>query len=82
MIYRANSKAWMRSDIFIEWLRHLDHYFRTLAEPPCRNDSTDKIRCRGHHPQQGGLVRDADGESPRLRSSRAAGLRGADLPRP
>ncbi|CAB4481133.1 unnamed protein product [Rhizophagus irregularis] len=30
VIYRANSKAWMRSDIFVEWLRHLDNYFRTL----------------------------------------------------
>jgi len=28
VIYRANSKAWMRSDIFIEWLRYLDNYFR------------------------------------------------------
>ncbi|CAB5373885.1 unnamed protein product [Rhizophagus irregularis] len=28
--YRANSKAWMRSDIFVEWLNHLDYYFRTL----------------------------------------------------
>lgn len=27
MIYRANSKAWMRSDIFIEWLKYLDNYF-------------------------------------------------------
>ena len=26
--YRANSKAWMRSDIFIEWLKYLDNYFR------------------------------------------------------
>jgi hypothetical protein len=30
VIYRANSKAWMRSDIFIEWLEHLDYYFRTM----------------------------------------------------
>ncbi|CAG8760349.1 4953_t:CDS:2, partial [Rhizophagus irregularis] len=30
VIYRANSKAWMRSDIFIEWLKHLDYYFRTM----------------------------------------------------
>jgi hypothetical protein len=29
--YRANSKAWMRSDIFIEWLRHLDNWFRTTG---------------------------------------------------
>ena len=29
VIYCANSKAWMRSDIFIEWLKYLDHYFRT-----------------------------------------------------
>ena len=28
--YRANSKTWMRSDIFIEWLNHLDYYFHTL----------------------------------------------------
>jgi hypothetical protein len=28
--YRANSKAWMRSDIFVEWLNHLDYYFRTM----------------------------------------------------
>ena len=28
MTYRANSKAWMRSDIFIEWLKYLDNYFR------------------------------------------------------
>ena len=25
--YRANSKAWMRSDIFIERLKYLDNYF-------------------------------------------------------
>ena len=30
MVYRANKKAWMRSDIFIEWLNHLDYYFRTM----------------------------------------------------
>ena len=30
VIYRANAKAWMRSDIFIEWLNHLDYYFRTM----------------------------------------------------
>ena len=30
MIYRANSKAWMRSDIFIEWLHNLDNYFRVV----------------------------------------------------
>ncbi|CAG8772107.1 14936_t:CDS:2, partial [Rhizophagus irregularis] len=30
--YRANSKAWMRSDIFVEWLNHLDYYFRTLNQ--------------------------------------------------
>ena len=30
VVYRANSKAWMRSDIFIEWLRSLDYYFRTM----------------------------------------------------
>lgn len=29
--YRANSKAWMRSDIFIEWLENLDYYFRTMG---------------------------------------------------
>ncbi|GES96197.1 tigger transposable element-derived protein 6-like [Rhizophagus clarus] len=28
--YQANSKAWMRSDIFLEWLNHLDYYFHTL----------------------------------------------------
>src|SRR5215213_3506750 len=28
--YRANSKAWMRSDIFIEWLNYHDRYFRTM----------------------------------------------------
>ena len=28
MTYRANSKAWMRSDIFIEWLKYLNNYFR------------------------------------------------------
>jgi len=28
--YKANSKAWMRSDIFIEWLNDLDYYFHTL----------------------------------------------------
>jgi hypothetical protein len=28
--YRANSKAWMRSNIFIEWLQHLDRWFRTM----------------------------------------------------
>jgi hypothetical protein len=28
--YRANSKAWMRADIFIEWLQHLDSWFRTM----------------------------------------------------
>jgi hypothetical protein len=30
VIYRANSKAWMRSDIFIEWLHNLDNYFRVV----------------------------------------------------
>ncbi|CAB5367834.1 unnamed protein product [Rhizophagus irregularis] len=30
VIYRANSKAWMRSDIFIEWLHYLDNWFRTM----------------------------------------------------
>ena len=30
MIYCANSKAWMRSDIFIEWLHNLDNYFRVV----------------------------------------------------
>ncbi|CAB4398575.1 unnamed protein product [Rhizophagus irregularis] len=30
VIYRANSKAWMRADIFIEWLHHLDNYFRIM----------------------------------------------------
>jgi len=28
--YRANSKAWMRSDIFVEWIKDLDYYFRTM----------------------------------------------------
>jgi hypothetical protein len=28
--YRANSKAWMRADIFIEWLQHLDSWFHTM----------------------------------------------------
>ena len=32
MVYRANKKAWMRSDIFIEWLNHLDYYFRTIDQ--------------------------------------------------
>jgi hypothetical protein len=30
VIYRANSKAWMRADIFVEWIKHLDYYFRTM----------------------------------------------------
>ena len=30
VIYRANSKAWMRSDIFVEWIKHLDYHFRTM----------------------------------------------------
>jgi len=30
VIYRANKKAWMRSDVFIEWLNYLDYYFRTM----------------------------------------------------
>ena len=30
--YCANSKAWMRSDIFIEWLENLDYYFRTMDQ--------------------------------------------------
>ncbi|CAB5309490.1 unnamed protein product [Rhizophagus irregularis] len=30
VIYRANSKAWMRSDIFVEWLHYLDNWFRTM----------------------------------------------------
>src|SRR3990170_1965081 len=30
VIYRANKKAWMRSDIFVEWIQHLDYYFRTM----------------------------------------------------
>ena len=30
--YRANSKAWMRADIFIEWLQHLDSWFRTMDQ--------------------------------------------------
>ncbi|CAB5388934.1 unnamed protein product [Rhizophagus irregularis] len=30
VIYRVNSKVWMRSDIFVEWLNHLDYYFCTL----------------------------------------------------
>jgi len=30
VIYRTNSKAWMRSDIFVEWLNHLDNYFRVM----------------------------------------------------
>ncbi len=29
--YHANSKAWMRSDIFIEWLQYLDNWFRTMG---------------------------------------------------
>ncbi len=28
--YYANSKAWMRSDIFVEWLHHLDNWFRIM----------------------------------------------------
>ena len=32
MVYRANKKAWMRSDIFIEWLNNLDYYFRTMDQ--------------------------------------------------
>jgi hypothetical protein len=28
--YRANSKAWMRSDIFVEWIKDLDYYFRII----------------------------------------------------
>ena len=30
MIYHANKKTWMRSDIFIEWLNHFDYYFHTI----------------------------------------------------
>ena len=30
MIYKANLKAWMRSDIFIKQLYYLDYYFRTM----------------------------------------------------
>ncbi|CAB5358617.1 unnamed protein product [Rhizophagus irregularis] len=30
--YRANSKAWMRSDIFVEWLHHLDNWFRVIDQ--------------------------------------------------
>ncbi|GES76664.1 tigger transposable element-derived protein 6-like [Rhizophagus clarus] len=30
--YRANSKAWIRSDIFLKWLNHFDYYFRTLNQ--------------------------------------------------
>jgi len=32
VVYRANKKAWMRSDIFIEWLNNLDYYFRTMDQ--------------------------------------------------
>ena len=32
MVYRANKKAWMRSDIFIEWLNNLDYYFRIIDQ--------------------------------------------------
>ena len=32
MIYRANSKAWMRLNIFIEWLHNLDNYFRIVDQ--------------------------------------------------
>ena len=32
VIYRANKKAWMRSDIFIEWLNNLDYYFRIMDQ--------------------------------------------------
>ncbi|GBB94568.1 hypothetical protein RclHR1_23820001 [Rhizophagus clarus] len=28
--YRTNSKVWMHSDIFLEWLNHLDYYFCIL----------------------------------------------------
>ena len=28
VIYQANPKAWMQSDIFIEWLKYFDNYFR------------------------------------------------------
>ncbi|CAG8770982.1 3363_t:CDS:2 [Gigaspora rosea] len=28
VIYRANSRAWMRNDIFLEWLKDLDQRFR------------------------------------------------------
>jgi len=31
VIYQANKKAWMRSDIFVEWIQHLDYYFRTMG---------------------------------------------------
>jgi hypothetical protein len=30
VVYRANKKAWMTSEIFVEWLNHLDYYFRTM----------------------------------------------------
>ena len=30
--YHANSKAWMRADIFIEWLQHLDNVFRMMDQ--------------------------------------------------
>jgi len=30
--YYANSKAWMRSDIFVEWLHHLDNWFRIMDQ--------------------------------------------------
>ncbi|CAB4401644.1 unnamed protein product [Rhizophagus irregularis] len=32
VIYHANSKVWMRADIFIKWLHHLDNYFRIIDQ--------------------------------------------------
>ena len=29
-LYCANSKAWMRSDIFVNWFNYLNNYFHTL----------------------------------------------------
>ncbi|CAB5385361.1 unnamed protein product [Rhizophagus irregularis] len=42
VIYRANSKAWMRSDIFIEWLYYLDNWFHiTNREIPILSDLSE-----------------------------------------
>ncbi len=32
MIYKANSKTWIKSDIFIKWLYYLDYYFYTMDQ--------------------------------------------------